>query len=365
MMQWRPSAGEVALLERVYEHEQTPCRESREQLAAHLSVSSRQVQAWFQNKRRRVDPRAVAALREEALSCVKRLWQQQQLEGSGGGVAAEASGEFQFEVEPIDIDDAAAAACLKGLGQHPTDITNDVQRPVTSEIQSEPDSEPPCASLAPEPADAAPPESVGSPSPAGRQLVAEPAQNTSLPTAEREPTSFGEAHQINGAYLARSAGPRFCVRCGTTDTPRWRCNKTLCNACGLRDKPRGLEGRRWRGGSIAKRHVLSETIRSSSRSVVMAGTFATAVGAPVSYAWASEAQDVAWLAREQVAALRAEAAAAEAEARAEEARYALAVTTARAASAAAEAVRLGVWRQAVPAYFNQVAMYRSAGAGLA
>lgn len=29
--------------------------------------------------------------------------------------------------------------------------------------------------------------------------------------------------------------PRSCLRCGATETPRWRCEKTLCNACGIRE----------------------------------------------------------------------------------------------------------------------------------
>jgi len=38
-------------------------------------------------------------------------------------------------------------------------------------------------------------------------------------------------------------GPR-CLSCGATDTPKWRCGMTLCNACGLRQakKLAGMEG---------------------------------------------------------------------------------------------------------------------------
>ena len=25
-----------------------------------------------------------------------------------------------------------------------------------------------------------------------------------------------------------------CINCGTTETPKWRCSNTMCNACGLR-----------------------------------------------------------------------------------------------------------------------------------
>ncbi|EOD21235.1 hypothetical protein EMIHUDRAFT_241500, partial [Emiliania huxleyi CCMP1516] len=55
---WQPSAGDVMLLERVFEMEPLPCRATREQLATHFSITSRQVQVWFQNKRQRVRVRA-------------------------------------------------------------------------------------------------------------------------------------------------------------------------------------------------------------------------------------------------------------------------------------------------------------------
>tara|TARA_B110001452_G_scaffold231025_1_gene207693 strand:- start:431 stop:2908 length:2478 start_codon:yes stop_codon:yes gene_type:complete len=32
---------------------------------------------------------------------------------------------------------------------------------------------------------------------------------------------------------------RQCVACGTTESPKWRCNSTLCNACGLRTDSNG------------------------------------------------------------------------------------------------------------------------------
>ena len=37
-------------------------------------------------------------------------------------------------------------------------------------------------------------------------------------------------------------GIRQCVACGTTETPKWRCGMTLCNACGLRNAKRSGHG---------------------------------------------------------------------------------------------------------------------------
>jgi len=41
------------LLERAFELDSSPCRVAREQLAAQINITPRQVQVWFQNKRRR------------------------------------------------------------------------------------------------------------------------------------------------------------------------------------------------------------------------------------------------------------------------------------------------------------------------
>ena len=32
---------------------------------------------------------------------------------------------------------------------------------------------------------------------------------------------------------------RRCLSCGTSETPKWRCRMTMCNACGLRMANRG------------------------------------------------------------------------------------------------------------------------------
>ena len=45
--------------------------------------------------------------------------------------------------------------------------------------------------------------------------------------------SDGEPDADEGAVL------RQCVACGTTESPKWRCNSTLCNACGLRTDSNG------------------------------------------------------------------------------------------------------------------------------
>ena len=39
-----------------------------------------------------------------------------------------------------------------------------------------------------------------------------------------------------GAAVAGSDIQRRCVQCHTTTSPKWRCNMTLCNACGLRNR---------------------------------------------------------------------------------------------------------------------------------
>jgi len=36
---------------------------------------------------------------------------------------------------------------------------------------------------------------------------------------------------------------RKCLSCGTSETPKWRCGMTLCNACGLRTAKRCYNGR--------------------------------------------------------------------------------------------------------------------------
>lgn len=48
-------------------------------------------------------------------------------------------------------------------------------------------------------------------------------------------------YKATKAAPARVLGPpgeasyRQCLRCGTTESPKWRCQMTLCNACGLRE----------------------------------------------------------------------------------------------------------------------------------
>jgi len=56
---WQPSMGDVLLLERVFDMEPLPGRQTRFQLAEHFAVTARQVQVWFQNKRQRVRVRAL------------------------------------------------------------------------------------------------------------------------------------------------------------------------------------------------------------------------------------------------------------------------------------------------------------------
>jgi len=55
---WIVEPDDVVLLERMFELEQCPGREMREQLAACLKVKPRQIQVWFQNKRQRRKNRA-------------------------------------------------------------------------------------------------------------------------------------------------------------------------------------------------------------------------------------------------------------------------------------------------------------------
>ncbi len=50
---WTPNKTDSLLLERVFLLERCPGRDLRQQLAAHLNVTTRQVQVWFQNKRQR------------------------------------------------------------------------------------------------------------------------------------------------------------------------------------------------------------------------------------------------------------------------------------------------------------------------
>ena len=84
---WQPSAGDVMLLERVFEMEPLPCRATREQLATHFSITSRQVQVWFQNKRQRVRVRAArdGLLPPPGQPLEKRPAEPSDAVGGGGG----------------------------------------------------------------------------------------------------------------------------------------------------------------------------------------------------------------------------------------------------------------------------------------
>ena len=41
-----------------------------------------------------------------------------------------------------------------------------------------------------------------------------------------------------GPEMDANGVERRCLVCGTTETPKWRCGMTLCNACGLRNAKR-------------------------------------------------------------------------------------------------------------------------------
>ena len=50
---WTINQSSLQTLEAIFQHEQFPSQQLRTQLGAHLGVSPRQVQVWFQNRRQR------------------------------------------------------------------------------------------------------------------------------------------------------------------------------------------------------------------------------------------------------------------------------------------------------------------------
>lgn len=53
LSRWQIGNGSLSVLEQVYQMDPFPGLDARRELAKQLSVSPRQVQVWFQNKRQR------------------------------------------------------------------------------------------------------------------------------------------------------------------------------------------------------------------------------------------------------------------------------------------------------------------------
>ena len=81
-----------------------------------------------------------------------------------------------------------------------------------------------------------------------------------MPTRTRVPQALtAAADDVTGGSFAKSVKSpskrkvkrahdednteRRCLSCGTSETPKWRCGMTMCNACGLRTAKRATQAR--------------------------------------------------------------------------------------------------------------------------
>lgn len=76
-----------------------------------------------------------------------------------------------------------------------------------------------------------PPQPVQQPPANTARVTATPAQLAGSERAAPSENGGGPAHADADPAPDES---RCCTSCGTTNTPKWRNNNTLCNACGLR-----------------------------------------------------------------------------------------------------------------------------------
>jgi hypothetical protein len=63
-----------------------------------------------------------------------------------------------------------------------------------------------------------------------------------------QPHSHLKAKKKRGPYKKRQNENRQCVRCGTRESPAWRCKRTgflMCNACGIWMKKHGGGCKAW------------------------------------------------------------------------------------------------------------------------
>lgn len=66
----------------------------------------------------------------------------------------------------------------------------------------------------------------------------EAAAGTATAVIVSSTTTAGSMHPPPPPAANPDAPVRRCMACGTTETPKWRCSMTLCNACGLRNAKR-------------------------------------------------------------------------------------------------------------------------------
>ncbi len=164
---WALETDDVLLLERVFELERCPGRDLRQQLAAHLNVSARQVQVWFQNKRQRTKNGAKPTIAEARAH------------------AAEAEAELQTQ----------SAKALMSM--------------VQPRGPGEPDGPPPALTMAAAAANGEAPVANGTP--VEGATMAEAAEPDAPTNGEAEPkpaeAKEGEAHAENGeGHEAKEAG---------------------------------------------------------------------------------------------------------------------------------------------------------------